>query len=89
MRLSTLFLGIALLLFNYSPTQAQNINENQYNALEYRLIGPFRGGRSAAVTGGYPTAGSGSPAAELIGTAHLYHYHHRRLCHHTDKNNII
>jgi len=51
MRLSTLFLAITLLLFNYSPVQAQNINKNQYDALEYRLIGPFRGGRSAAVTG--------------------------------------
>ena len=51
MRPSTLFIAIALLLFNYSPTEAQNINENQYDALEYRLIGPFRGGRSAAVTG--------------------------------------
>ena len=29
----------------------QNFNEKNYNALEYRLIGPFRGGRSAAVTG--------------------------------------
>ncbi|NOQ92189.1 MAG: glycosyl hydrolase [Flavobacteriaceae bacterium] len=26
-------------------------NENLYKALQYRLIGPFRGGRSAAVTG--------------------------------------
>jgi photosystem II stability/assembly factor-like uncharacterized protein len=30
---------------------AQSYNESLYNALEYRLIGPFRGGRSAAVTG--------------------------------------
>ena len=30
---------------------SQTFNENQYSALEYRLIGPFRGGRSAAVTG--------------------------------------
>jgi len=30
---------------------AQNFNEKNYKALEYRLIGPFRGGRSAAVTG--------------------------------------
>ncbi|WP_395437594.1 WD40/YVTN/BNR-like repeat-containing protein [Gaetbulibacter aquiaggeris] len=30
---------------------AQNFDEAQYNALEYRLLGPFRGGRSAAVTG--------------------------------------
>ena len=51
MRISTLFLAIGLLLFSYSPTQGQNISEDQYKALEYRLIGPFRGGRSAAVTG--------------------------------------
>lgn len=30
---------------------SQTFNEEQYSALEYRLIGPFRGGRSAAVTG--------------------------------------
>jgi photosystem II stability/assembly factor-like uncharacterized protein len=51
MRISTLFIAIVTLLFSYSPTQSQNINENQYKALEYRLVGPFRGGRSAAVTG--------------------------------------
>ncbi len=32
-------------------TSAQNYDEKLYDALEYRLIGPFRGGRSAAVTG--------------------------------------
>ncbi len=31
--------------------QAQSYDESLYDALEYRLIGPFRGGRSAAVTG--------------------------------------
>ena len=30
---------------------AQNFDQSQYKALEYRLLGPFRGGRSAAVTG--------------------------------------
>ena len=30
---------------------AQDFNKKHYSALEYRLIGPFRGGRSAAVTG--------------------------------------
>tara|TARA_R110002012_G_scaffold283090_2_gene473080 strand:- start:19761 stop:22811 length:3051 start_codon:yes stop_codon:yes gene_type:complete len=30
---------------------AQSISETSYSNLEYRLIGPFRGGRSAAVTG--------------------------------------
>ena len=31
--------------------QAQTYDEKLYDALEYRLLGPFRGGRSAAVTG--------------------------------------
>ncbi|WP_031426911.1 WD40/YVTN/BNR-like repeat-containing protein [Flavimarina sp. Hel_I_48] len=31
--------------------KAQAFDESLYSALEYRLIGPFRGGRSAAVTG--------------------------------------
>ncbi len=30
---------------------SQTYNQELYDALEYRLIGPFRGGRSAAVTG--------------------------------------
>ena len=42
----TFFFGI------FSETsQAQTYNEDLYAALEYRLVGPFRGGRSAAVTG--------------------------------------
>ncbi|WP_299128617.1 glycosyl hydrolase [uncultured Winogradskyella sp.] len=32
-------------------TDAQNFQESDYEALQYRLLGPFRGGRSAAVTG--------------------------------------
>jgi len=41
-----LFFGI------FSETiQAQTYDEKLYDALEYRLLGPFRGGRSAAVTG--------------------------------------
>ena len=43
--LSILFISI------YSEAEAQTVNEDFYDALEYRLIGPFRGGRSAAVTG--------------------------------------
>lgn len=30
---------------------SQEFDESKYSSLEYRLIGPFRGGRSAAVTG--------------------------------------
>jgi len=47
------FLTVVILLFFADNIQigAQTFNEKNYNALEYRLIGPFRGGRSAAVTG--------------------------------------
>ncbi|RXG24422.1 WD40/YVTN/BNR-like repeat-containing protein [Leeuwenhoekiella aequorea] len=41
---------LTLIIFSFS-TQAQDVDESLYDALEYRLIGPFRGGRSAAVTG--------------------------------------
>ena len=34
-----------------SVSNAQNVNPSDYSGLEYRLLGPFRGGRSAAVTG--------------------------------------
>lgn len=44
--LLTIFFGIYT-----ENTNAQTYNEDLYGALEYRLIGPFRGGRSAAVTG--------------------------------------
>lgn len=33
------------------PSFGQSYDESLYGALEYRLLGPFRGGRSAAVTG--------------------------------------
>ncbi len=48
------FAGI-LLLFLLGITSenifSQNYDESLYDAMEYRLLGPFRGGRSAAVTG--------------------------------------
>ncbi|WP_411766048.1 VPS10 domain-containing protein [Winogradskyella sp. A3E31] len=50
MRLHILFVGL-LSLSLCSNIEAQNFDESQYDALEYRLVGPFRGGRSAAVTG--------------------------------------
>ncbi|WP_400075951.1 VPS10 domain-containing protein [Winogradskyella sp. R77965] len=50
MRFPTLFAGI-LLSFLSLNLQSQNFQESDYDALEYRLLGPFRGGRSAAVTG--------------------------------------
>ena len=43
---------VTLLIGTFTEnTQAQTYDESLYGALEYRLIGPFRGGRSAAVTG--------------------------------------
>lgn len=45
-------ISIFLLAFITSfQIDAQDFNKKHYSALEYRLIGPFRGGRSAAVTG--------------------------------------
>ncbi|WP_378185945.1 WD40/YVTN/BNR-like repeat-containing protein [Aquimarina sp. W85] len=46
---STILLFFTLL---FTQTfQSQEIDTKYYDGLEYRLIGPFRGGRSAAVTG--------------------------------------
>lgn len=53
-RLYSHFFGaifVSLSFFFSESIFAQTYNENLYSALEYRLIGPFRGGRSAAVTG--------------------------------------
>ena len=46
--------GIAFLFFFGLQSEisiSQTQDESLYSALEYRLLGPFRGGRSAAVTG--------------------------------------
>lgn len=43
---TTIFFGISS-----ETITAQSYDEAMYDALEYRLVGPFRGGRSAAVTG--------------------------------------
>ena len=51
MRFLTVIAAMLLFLLSNTQVNAQTFNEEQYNALEYRLIGPFRGGRSAAVTG--------------------------------------
>lgn len=51
MRLLTIITAFFLSLLSHTHSDAQNINQDQYDALQYRLIGPFRGGRSAAVTG--------------------------------------
>lgn len=44
-------ISVLLLSFFSLNLQSQNFQESDYDALEYRLLGPFRGGRSAAVTG--------------------------------------
>ncbi|WP_299523537.1 glycosyl hydrolase [Winogradskyella sp.] len=44
-------LAALLLSFFTLNLESQNFQESDYDALEYRLLGPFRGGRSAAVTG--------------------------------------
>ena len=50
MKKLTLILAIVACLAS-DQTYSQDIDSDQYSALEYRLLGPFRGGRSAAVTG--------------------------------------
>ncbi|MBT8303364.1 MAG: glycosyl hydrolase [Bacteroidia bacterium] len=46
------YLLVALIFIGINPeTNAQTYSEDLYSGLEYRLVGPFRGGRSAAVTG--------------------------------------
>ena len=37
--------------FQSETTFSQSNNETYFSSLEYRLLGPFRGGRSAAVAG--------------------------------------
>lgn len=49
--MSTFAVLLALLVYQESPAQQADFDEALYGALEYRNIGPYRGGRSAAVTG--------------------------------------
>lgn len=58
MKYSLRLLAILFCFFIFAPTQSQSKKTKEtpevpklYEGLEYRLIGPFRGGRSAAVTG--------------------------------------
>jgi len=51
MRFLTLFAVLLLTVGTSFETQAQTFDEVYYKNVEYRLVGPFRGGRSAAVTG--------------------------------------
>ena len=50
MRFSSYLLAVLIACFSLD-LQSQDFQESDYGALEYRLLGPFRGGRSAAVTG--------------------------------------
>ena len=50
MKFLTTFSILLITLFSFN-LQSQNFQESDYDALKYRLLGPFRGGRSAAVTG--------------------------------------
>lgn len=50
MRFSSYLLAVLISFFSLN-LQSQDFQESDYGALEYRLLGPFRGGRSAAVTG--------------------------------------
>jgi photosystem II stability/assembly factor-like uncharacterized protein len=49
-RCSALLLFVLFGIFT-ETVHSQTYNEDLYSALDYRLLGPFRGGRSAAVTG--------------------------------------
>ncbi|MCH7676843.1 hypothetical protein IH879_18135, partial [candidate division KSB1 bacterium] len=52
-KLCFITLILATLVYTFQDVAAQKIDydESLYSALEYRSIGPFRGGRSAAVAG--------------------------------------
>jgi photosystem II stability/assembly factor-like uncharacterized protein len=44
-------LGLALFLFACHPLSAQQFDPSLYAEMKWRMIGPFRGGRTVAVTG--------------------------------------
>ena len=45
------FVLVALALLSFAPLQAQSVDPKLYEGLKWREIGPFRGGRSNAVSG--------------------------------------
>ncbi len=51
MRTRTTITLFVMILTTVGSIFSQNFDASTYSALEYRLVGPFRGGRSAAVTG--------------------------------------
>jgi hypothetical protein len=51
MKIRTTFILLSMILATVGSVFSQNFDASNYDALEYRLVGPFSGGRSAAVTG--------------------------------------
>ncbi|MBT5874530.1 MAG: glycosyl hydrolase, partial [Candidatus Latescibacteria bacterium] len=49
--LFTLMISYGIALFPYDALSQVDIDQSVYKGMEFRSIGPFRGGRSAAVTG--------------------------------------
>ncbi|MDH3651919.1 MAG: glycosyl hydrolase, partial [Saprospiraceae bacterium] len=60
-KLLSIAICIAFLAFHPQPIQSQTYDTSLYNAVEYRSIGPYRGGRSCTVTG-------------VAGRANLYYF---------------
>ena len=51
MRIRTTITLLSMILATIGSVFSKNFDASTYGAIEYRLVGPFRGGRSAAVTG--------------------------------------
>jgi hypothetical protein len=49
--ISSVFLTILLFGLQVSALRAQTLDENSLNAMKWRQVGPFRGGRALAATG--------------------------------------
>jgi photosystem II stability/assembly factor-like uncharacterized protein len=50
-RMASMLLAVLLLLLLANSTQAQPVPENMYQDMRWRMIGPFRGGRTRALAG--------------------------------------
>ncbi len=47
----TLVFGLVLLVWLALATVAQSLSPNLYQSMRWRMIGPFRGGRTVSATG--------------------------------------
>jgi photosystem II stability/assembly factor-like uncharacterized protein len=47
----TCFLACLTILFNNAPSFAQKADPSQYDCLKWRMVGPFRGGRTVGASG--------------------------------------